>query len=166
MDKLAKITVFSFLIVVACSGPAKKPREVVKIPPLSRKDAGVLLSSAKAHIGEPYRMGGLSTRGWDCSGFVHVMYGKYLSISLPRDTRGQYAESVPVRNSRVRPGDLVFFNIKSSKPSHVGIFMGRDRFIHASMSSGVIISSLHEKYYRRTFAGFRRPLTLRSLSSR
>jgi lipoprotein Spr len=151
---------------LACSGPVKRPREVAKIPPLPREDAGVLLSSARTHIGEPYRMGGLSSRGWDCSGFVSVMYERYLSISLPRDTKGQYAKSIPIKSSKSRPGDLVFFKIKSSRPSHVGIFMGRDRFIHASTSSGVIISSLHEKYYRRRFAGFRRPLNLQTLSSR
>lgn len=166
MNKSAKITVLFFLALVACSGPAKKSRRVVKIPPLPREDAGVLLSSARTHIGEPYRMGGLSSRGWDCSGFVSVMYERYLSIDLPRDTKGQYAQSVPVRNSNVRPGDLVFFKIRSSSPSHVGIFMGRDRFIHASTSRGVIISSLREKYYRKSFAGFRRPLILRVLSSR
>ena len=166
MNKSAGIATLFLMVLLACSGPVEKSRRAAKVPPLSRKDAKVLLSSAGKHIGEPYRMGGLSSRGWDCSGFVYVMYQRCLSISLPRDTKGQYAKSVPIQGSRSRPGDLVFFKIRANHPSHVGIFMGRDRFIHASTSSGVIVSSLREKYYRQTFAGFRRPLTLRALSSR
>jgi cell wall-associated NlpC family hydrolase len=157
---MRKIEVFVFaalLLSLACSGPAKKPGSAAKVYPLSRKDAGKLVSGAGKHIGEPYRSGGTSSSGWDCSGFVYGMYDRYLSVHLPRTAKAQYLNSLKVKDTRSRPGDLVFFKIKSSKPSHVGIYIGGGQFIHASTSKGVIISTLDEKYYRRSFAGFRRP---------
>lgn len=158
MKKIAVLISASILLSLACSGPARRPSGKAGIPPLSRKDAGKLLSGAGKHIGDPYKTGGTSSSGWDCSGFVSAMYRRYLSTYLPRTTGAQYAKSVTVRGSRSRPGDLVFFKIKSSKPSHVGIYIGDSQFIHASTSRGVIISRLDERYYRSSFAGFRRPL--------
>lgn len=158
MRKLAIFIPVLLLLSIACSGPARKPSGKARLAPLSRKDAGKLLSGAGKHIGEPYRSGGTSSSGWDCSGFVSGMFGRYLAIYLPRTTKAQYAKSVIIRDSSSRPGDLVFFKIKSSRPSHVGIYMGGRRFIHASISRGIIVSSLDEKYYKSSFAGFRRPL--------
>ncbi len=158
MRKLGVFIFAALLLSVACSGPARKPGATTKISPLSRKNATKLISGAGKHIGNPYKPGGTSSSGWDCSGFVSAMYSRYLSIYLPRTTGAQYAKSVTVRSSRSRPGDLVFFKIRSSKPSHVGIYIGAGQFIHASTSRGVIVSSLDEKYYRSSFAGFRRPL--------
>ena len=158
MKKIAILISASLLLSLACSGPARRPSGKAGIPPLSRKEAGKLLSGAGKHIGDPYRLGGTSSTGWDCSGFVSSMFGRYLTIYIPRTTKAQYAKSVIVRGSRSRPGDLVFFKIKSSKPSHVGIYIGGSRFIHASKSKGVIVSSLEERYYQSSFAGFRRPL--------
>lgn len=157
MRKPALFIFASLILLFACSGPARKPDGRARIPPLSRKDAGKLLSGAGKHIGEPYKPGGRSSSGWDCSGFVCGMYGRYLSIYLPRTTKALYTKSTTVRGSGSRPGDLVFFKIKSGRPSHVGIYMGDGEFIHASTSSGVIISSLDEEYYQSSFAGFKRP---------
>jgi cell wall-associated NlpC family hydrolase len=158
MRKPAVFISASLILLIGCSGPARKPAVRTGIPPLSRKDAGKLLSGAGKHIGEPYRPGGTSSSGWDCSGFVYGMYGRYLSVYLPRTTKALYTRSMTVPGSKSRPGDLVFFKIKSGRPSHVGIYLGHGRFIHASTSSGVIVSSLDEEYYRNSFAGFKRPL--------
>jgi cell wall-associated NlpC family hydrolase len=84
------------------------------------------------------------------------MYRRYLDISLPRDTRSLYSISKSVNPRDTRPGDLVFFRIRTAKPSHVGIYLGRNRFIHASTSSGIIVSGLYEDYYRKHFMGYRR----------
>ncbi len=166
MRKLAVFIFAALLLSLACSGPARKPGATTKISPLSRKDAGRLISGAGKHIGESYRFGGTSSSGWDCSGFVSGMYSRYLSVYLPRTTRAQYSNSVVVRGARSRPGDLVFFKIESSRPSHVGIYIGGGQFIHVSTSKGVIISTLDEKYYRNKFAGFRRPLHTSASRSR
>jgi cell wall-associated NlpC family hydrolase len=143
-------------LLAACSGPVKDPKYHVPARPLPGKDAKILLTGASRHIGEPYRYGGNSSRGWDCSGFVRGMFKRYLEINLPRDTDGLYSASMSIKWQKSRPGDLVFFKIKSSKPSHVGIYAGKNRFIHSSTKRGVIVSNLKEDYYRKYFIGFRR----------
>lgn len=142
---------------VACSGPVKEPKRAWRVHPLSRGDSQTLLKGALSHLGEPYRFGGASSAGWDCSGYVSAMYNRYLMIKLPRNTRGLYSASVKVKKPDSRPGDLAFFKIESNTLSHVGIYIGDGRFIHASTSRGVIISRLDEEYYRRSFIGFKRP---------
>ncbi len=142
--------------MAACSGPVKDPRYDKSARPLPGKDAKILLNGASNHIGEPYAFGGMTSRGWDCSGFVFSMYKRYLRIDIPRNTTALYSASLRIKKKYSRPGDLVFFRIKSQKPSHVGIYIGNDKFIHASTSSGVVISDLREEYYNQYFAGFRR----------
>jgi cell wall-associated NlpC family hydrolase len=144
------------MLFAACSGPVKDPKYRTPARPLPGKDAKTLLSGASNHIGEPYKYGGISSRGWDCSGFVRGMYKRYLGITLPRDTEGQFSASFSVKRNNSRPGDLVFFQIRSNKPSHVGIYAGKNRFIHSSTKRGVIVSNLKEDYYRKYFIGFRR----------
>ncbi len=140
----------------ACSGPVKDSRYDLPARPLHGKDAKKLLTGASKHIGEPYQYGGISAKGWDCSGFVCGMFKRYLNLNLPRETGGLYSASVRIKAKNSRPGDLVFFRIETGKPSHVGIYAGKNRFIHSSTSSGVIVSSLAEDYYRQRFIGYRR----------
>jgi len=153
-------SILCFLPVViffaACSGPVKDHKYDRPARPLHGKDAKKLLTGASKHIGEPYQYGGISSKGWDCSGFVHGMFKRYLGLNVPRETGGLYSASVRVKAKNSRPGDLVFFKIESRKPSHVGIYIGKNRFIHSSTSSGVIVSNLNESYYRQYFIGFRR----------
>jgi len=150
--------IFLFLIIIsiyACSGPVHRD---VRVRPLTKKEAARLLSGARHHLGEPYKYGGESVEGWDCSGFTRTMFMTYLAYDMPRNTDSMYRQSVKVPESQKRPGDLVFFHIGSKAASHVGIFIGGYRFIHASESSGIIISDLREEYYQKSFMGFRRPL--------
>lgn len=102
-------------------------------------------------IGTPYRAGGESKRGTDCSGLVSQLYKKVYHIRLSRNTDGQLKESNQVSRRNLREGDLVFFtsDISRKKATHVGIYLKRGKFIHASTSQGVIISDLKEKYYTR-----------------
>ena len=151
------ICILPILVVfAACSGPVKGPNYDLPARPLPGKDAKKLLAGAAKHIGEPYRFGGVSPRGWDCSGFVYGMFKRYLNITVPRNTEGLYSASMSIKRKNTRPGDLVFFKIDSKKPSHVGIYVGKNRFVHASTSSGVIVSALDEDYYEESFLGFRR----------
>ena len=139
------------LALTGCSGPAKRMDSVPQ--PLSKKEAGKLISELEKHIGEPYRNGGLSSKGWDCSGLVRTAFSRALALELPRTSEDMHIRGTEIPIEKGRAGDLVFFDIGSKKPSHVGVFLGNSEFIHVSTSSGVIVSSLNEKYYKRHFIG-------------
>jgi cell wall-associated NlpC family hydrolase len=99
--------------------------------------------------GRPYRYGGVTPRGFDCSGFVHYTYRK-AGIPIPRTTQAQYLAAQRVTVDQARPGDLLFFSVDSKKLSHVGLYAGNGQFIHASTSrKRVIDASLDDPYWRK-----------------
>ncbi|MDE6347603.1 MAG: C40 family peptidase [Bacteroides sp.] len=102
-------------------------------------------------IGTPYRAGGDSKRGTDCSGLVSQLYRKVYRTSLSRSTSGQLSECRRISRRNLRAGDLVFFtgNASRRKVAHVGIYLKEGKFIHASTTRGVIVSSLDEAYYTK-----------------
>lgn len=107
-------------------------------------------------VGAPYRYGGSSPSGFDCSGLVHYSYAS-AGKSIPRTTAGQWANLSPVEDRKLRTGDLLFFSI-SGKMSHVGMYLGNDRFVHAPSSGKVVsIESLRSDYYRKAFIRAGRP---------
>lgn len=108
-----------------------------------------LYINAAQWIGTPYRSGGNSKHGTDCSGLVYQIYKKTYHIHLSRNTSGQLKESNKISRRNLREGDLVFFTSRTSrkKVAHVGIYLKDGKFIHASTSRGVIVSHLKEKYY-------------------
>ena len=108
-----------------------------------------LYVNAAEWIGTPYRVGGDSRHGTDCSGLVSQLYKKTYRMRLSRSTDGQLKESNKIARRNLREGDLVFFTSHSSrkKVAPVGIYLKDGKFIHASTSQGVIVSSLKEKYY-------------------
>lgn len=110
-----------------------------------------LYLEAAQWVGTPYRGGGNSKRGTDCSGLTTQIYKKVYHARLPRTTGGQKQESRKVARRALREGDLVFFTSRNSgrKVAHVGIYLKNDKFIHASTSRGVIVSHLDESYYRK-----------------
>lgn len=101
-------------------------------------------------IGTPYRSGGNSKRGVDCSGFTCQIYKQVYLKKLERTTLGQMNQTRKISKGNLREGDLVFFSSRKSnkKVAHVGIYLKNGRFIHASTSRGVIVSNLNEQYYR------------------
>ena len=111
------------------------------------------LAIAVDMIGTPYRYGGTSPRGFDCSGLVYYAYRK-AGIHSPRTTTEQYRQSKRVPVSHLQPGDLVFFTITQGKLSHVGIYAGDDRFIHApSSGKSVLYATLHDPYWLERLIG-------------
>lgn len=110
-----------------------------------------LLDEAYSWIGTPYRYGGQSRSGTDCSGFMMEVYRTSLGISLPRNSAKQSEFCRRINRGDLMPGDLVFFGRSAGRISHVGMYVGNGRIIHASSSQGVIVSSLEEKYYVRNF---------------
>jgi cell wall-associated NlpC family hydrolase len=113
---------------------------------------------ALALIGVPYRYGGSSPEsGFDCSGLVRHVVAKAAGLKLPGDARAISEFGVPVEAEAMQPGDLVFFNTLRRPYSHVGIYLGNDRFIHAPSSGGAVeIVSLSGRYWRQRYEGARR----------
>lgn len=110
-------------------------------------------------VDSPYRLGGDSPQtGLDCSGFVAHVFRQTTGVALPRDTRAIRDATQSVTMADLRPGDLVFFNTLSRAFSHVGIYLGDRRFVHATSSrtGRVMISSLDETYWRKRLDGARR----------
>jgi cell wall-associated NlpC family hydrolase len=110
------------------------------------------------YLNTPYKYGGNSKKGIDCSAFTKTIYEKSLSIDLERSARQQYREGEVIRDREdLKFGDLVFFNTRRwVKPGHVGIYIGDNLFAHASSSNGVTVSSLDDAYYSKRFMGGRR----------
>jgi len=101
-------------------------------------------------IGTPYRFGGSSKKGIDCSAFTKELYSEVFNLDIQRSSRDIFSTVSPVSKDELKEGDLVFFKIHSRRISHVGIYLGNNRFAHAS-SRGVAISSLDDAYYSRYF---------------
>lgn len=105
--------------------------------------------------GTPYRYGGTSASGFDCSGFINRAFDEALGLQLPRSTSQMLSSGDEVERDQLQAGDLVFFRIKG-KDQHAGIYMGGDSFIHSSTSIGVTRSSLNGYYWRDRFSQARR----------
>ena len=111
-----------------------------------------LYSSVDYYWGTPYRMGGTTRKGMDCSGFTSTVYKEAYNTVIPRSSMGQLEASKRVRKRRLKPGNLVFFKIEEGrKVSHVGIYLANGKFAHASSSKGVRIDDLNSPYYRQHF---------------
>lgn len=123
------------------------------------KDNHRLYLTAAEWIGTPYRNGGHTKRGTDCSGLAREIYRKVYHVRLPRSTSEQMKACRKVARRQLKEGDLVFFhNGKSRKKvTHVGIYLKDDKFVHASTSRGVIVSSLNEDYWHRCWMRGGRP---------
>lgn len=112
-----------------------------------------LLESVDDWYGVRYRRGGNTKTGVDCSGFTVAVYAAVYGMTLPRVSREQYRISRKISTTELREGDLVFFNTTGRGVSHVGVYLGNNRFIHASVSKGVMVNSLFESYYLKRFIG-------------
>ncbi len=101
-------------------------------------------------VGTPYHFGGDSRKGIDCSAFTKELYSNVFNLTIKRNSRDIFSMVSPVRKDELQEGDLVFFKIHSRSISHVGIYLGNNKFAHAS-SRGVAINSLDDGYYSRYF---------------
>jgi Cell wall-associated hydrolases (invasion-associated proteins) len=142
-------------LIVSGTAPATPAVEVSRSGS-SVRGSGIVAKAAQ-YLGTPYRYGGASPSGFDCSGFTSYIYGQF-GISLSRTAAGQYGNGFSVSQDNLVPGDLVFFCCYSSGIDHVGIYIGNGQFIHSSSprSGGVIYSSIYDNYYSKTYYGARR----------
>lgn len=113
---------------------------------------------ALSHIGVPYRYGGNSPDiGFDCSGLVQYVYSRGAGVALPRSTQQLAEVGAPVPPEALEPGDLVFFDTLGKPYSHVGIYLGDQRFIHAPTTGGFVgLVNMRERYWQSRFNGARR----------
>jgi cell wall-associated NlpC family hydrolase len=114
-----------------------------------------LTKTALRYLGVPYVWGGESRSGVDCSGFGPAVFRRN-GLDLPRTADAQFGVGRRVLESRLQPGDLVFFQTYAEGASHVGIYLGDGHFVHASVSNGVRVDSLSENYYSSRYLGARR----------
>lgn len=128
------------------------PRE----PEAQADNVKLLKAKAFGFLGTRYRFGGSSRNGLDCSAFVQKVFNE-MDVNLPRTAREQYERGEVVSQGDMQKGDLVFFRTYASFPSHVGIYLGNNRMIHASSRDRrVVISSVDTPYYRARFIGAKR----------
>ena len=123
---------------------------------LTPADNLFLYDASSGWLGVRYRGGGNTKNGVDCSGLVSILYRQVYGIALERNSAAMLQRNcVPVNRNNLREGDLVFFrtlgSAQSRIPTHVGIYLKNGKFIHSTTSNGVIVSSLSEPYYVRTW---------------
>ena len=140
------------LILVAC---ASAPRQEFAQPKKQDPSDRAALTAAKM-VGKPYRYGGTTPSGFDCSGLIHFSYGQ-AGVSLPRSTAEQRLATQRVKLAELKPGDLLFFDERGRKNSHVGIYLGERRFVHApSSGKSVRNDSLDNPYWKKSLSEVRR----------
>ena len=120
--------------------------------------ASDLVVNAMSFLGVPYRRGGTNSEtGFDCSGFVRSMFEQTVGQVLPRRARDQAAATEKIDKQELQPGDLVFFNTMRQTFSHVGIYVGDNKFIHSPRSGKKVqVEDMREAYWERRFTGARR----------
>ncbi len=125
---------------------------------ISQREADDLIMNAMSLIGVGYRWGGTSpVTGMDCSGFMQYIFRKSMSINLPRTSAEMATVGTQVSRSALQPGDMVFFNTAGRSISHVGMYIGDNRFIHAPRKGKSIeITSLSNKYWNSKYITARR----------
>jgi cell wall-associated NlpC family hydrolase len=156
----ARLLALSLLLLVgACASPG--PAHYRHAAPPDPIAANGVLMRAIGLVGTPYRYGGSSPEGgFDCSGLVQFVFRDSAGVRLPRSTRDLVAIDAPaVARDGLQPGDLVFFSPGGGTASHIGIYVGEGRFVHAPSSGGTVrLDLLDSDYWRRAYVGARRLL--------
>lgn len=137
MGKKISLSITSFFLAIFLLAPVSYANE-----DLGKKIAAV----GKDQLGVPYKWGGTTPSGFDCSGFILYVFNQF-DISLPRTSAQQATVGKAVSKSKLQAGDLVFFKTSSASISHAGIYIGNNQFISATTSKGIKIDSLNDPYY-------------------
>lgn len=166
--KLLLLSILTFCI--ACGSSRKtvsktssKRKTTEKVVTNGSKKANAIVKTALAYNGTRYKFGGTTRKGMDCSGLMYVSFGKH-NVSLPRVSYQQAKRGKRIKVSSVKKGDLLFFktNKNRNRINHVGLVVenrkGTIKFIHATTSKGVLVSSLKERYWKNAFTEARRLL--------
>ena len=146
------------IALLALYGCASTPSQSSAPARLKASDttASRAADTAISMLGKPYKYGGNTPTGFDCSGLVHYSYSR-VGVDVSRDTRTLRTQTSPARVSDLRRGDLLFFDQEGQKSSHVGIFIGDGRFVHAPSTGGKVrTEKLDAKYWQKHFVDARR----------
>jgi cell wall-associated NlpC family hydrolase len=144
MNRFTSLWPFASVLIMLAGCSSTTPRDELGT------SAGAI-PVALAMKGVPYRYGGETPGGFDCSGLVYYSYMR-AGLTVPRDSHAQYAHTIPLRRSALSRGNLVFFRTQGGRVLHVGIYLGRGRFIHApSSGERVSIASLDDSYWSKHF---------------
>ena len=150
MNKDVSNIILSICVVVslfACSHTLEQSKQNVELQAkitLGNKIATL----AQSQLGAPYRYGGASPQGFDCSGLVYYTH-KQFGVTTPRTSQAQFGLAKPVQLNRLASGDVIFFKLNRQKISHVGIYVGIGRFIHAPTSGKkVAMNYLNDPYWK------------------
>ncbi|MGL4981618.1 MAG: C40 family peptidase [Treponemataceae bacterium] len=146
-----------FLVALLISLAMSLSSQIIDTP--IKNPRGVLVKYARTFLGTPYLYGGVTAAGMDCSGFINTAVSDSLSIMLPRTTSQLFSETAIIAETDKQPGDILFFRTTGNSVSHAGIYIGNNQFIHSASEgprTGVIISSLNESYWAKTYLSARR----------
>ena len=154
---------FIGLLFFGCvPSPRYLPRRLAppKVEKLALPDDESLMGTINYYIGTPYKFGGCSKSGIDCSCFVQRVFGEAIGLHIPRTVAEQWKFGKPVGRDELAFGDIVFFRtMRKRNPSHSGIYIGGGKFAHASSSLGVTITPMTDPYWKRKYVGARRVIT-------
>jgi peptidoglycan DL-endopeptidase CwlO len=141
------------IVLAACSGVSVRTAEPGAIEvDIPKRSGARVVEIARKYVGAPYRWGGSSPSGFDCSGLVRYVYAQ-VGVSLPHNAAKQYMLGTPVSRASLEPGDIVFFD----RLRHNGIYIGEGRFIHSRQTGKrVSIAGLDEAWYAEHWVGARR----------
>lgn len=151
---LRALPIVALALLAGCGTPAPRSRPVPAPTVASGPSLGdEIVLRAMAQIGTVYRYGGADLEGFDCSGLVYFIH-QALGLQAPRTAQQQFESSRRIARTELVPGDLVFFRFEGARISHVGIYAGAGRFVHAPQSGRTVeLKSLDDAYYARHFAG-------------
>jgi len=141
------------LVLAGCASVPERPADLgtPEVATSPRTSSGIV-EIARKHVGAPYRWGGSSPSGFDCSGLVRYVYAQ-VGVDLPHNAAKQYELGAPVAREDLQPGDIVFFD----RLRHNGIYIGDGRFIHARQTGKrVAVAGLDEAWYAERWVGARR----------
>ena len=139
--------------------------EAIEVLPTTRFKYAILLDATVEELdgklidflddwyGTRYRLGGVDKSGVDCSAFVQSFFSSMYGLNISRTCKEQYGDTRRIKKTQLQEGDLVFFKTRGRSISHVGVYLRNNKFIHASTSSGVMISDLSESYFTKRYAG-------------
>ncbi len=158
-----------FAVFIACKGKQKSTKTETKKPDEVKTNTKVLstktgipekeMTNKKLYkfidewYGVPYKFGGCTKSGVDCSCFTNQLFKEVFNQTLARSSRDIYKESEKIKTQALKEGDFVFFKINSQEVSHVGVFLTNSKFVHASTSKGVMVSDLNDAYYKKYYFG-------------
>jgi murein DD-endopeptidase / murein LD-carboxypeptidase len=175
---LLKQTVYILLLLLITLDCSAQRHKKKKLPPAPIKDSAQVIDKQRANVceyyvanrlsvdscnspflyykifdwvGTHYRYAGNSTKGIDCSGFVKKIYKEVYCVDLTGGSREICTATNPVNKDSLKEGDMVFFKIRRGEVSHMGIYLGKNKFAHAAVKGGVRVNDLDEPYYKKYF---------------